>query len=907
MLVVVAAILLLLLVFYLQQHKKKEGLFGLGGPDFLEPPPGNVGVGPISIQNPVQPLQPVVSVVATNPPATPAPTLPRLSQTAINERTSLNNYAVISNDASSFSATLPPLSNSTWQDKFNRKTFSFESDKTYAGNTNVYKETGTTKVSECVRLCSNDPNCKILVADRNKDDRIANCSFRTKTGGTVMDAGADNGIWTKTSTPSVQKAYSTLDGYDILGRDLTEHNVNTSECATLCDTMEACKSFVTSTVEANKCFLKTEGAHSVNVEVGPNYQKILYTKEQLGWCPNNDEIPRYDPSGSNCNKSTVKFPNGDFDSFDLGNSFAENESACESLCKKTKKRDLQCKAYTYSSAEKKCNLKHNYLVLKKNAGDLNKNSALLSPYGICEDGALKLDASGTNCNLEWKKIKGVYSTDPNLYNTTDPKIRNTSETECKRICKSTPGCKGFDFGEITDTTSSISGGSGQLGSSVSTSTTTNACTLRSAIGKLTRDTTDKKSVYLLDPYGMCEGKTASKSDAIGSNCNDYFDKILGTKYSGNEILEFKSNEKSTVAENEQVCADQCSSTMNCNLYSYDTGTQICSLFTSAKDAVQNQTSIAGTRVRMEKCPNKNEYKTDLEGANCFVPFGKCMVGNLTQAKIDEDGSNCYGKCTVGDRSKYKKDATTAKGCFGPCTVGNVTEWKIDASGSNCYGKCIVGDTTLYKQDGSSNSNRGCYGKCTVGDINEWKMDSNGSNCFGVCTNPTPFQTYKFDSFQTHCWGACDRDATYWKLDASGEKGCYGPCDFGDTTLWKDDASGSNCYGKCTLGDRTKYKLDTVGSGCFGLCPEGSPYTYKRGITDRCTSRLRPTDRPEGVFTDTANDYCLNSPEDILTCENIVDAVESTEAEPENNPIDSFTSYLRRYFLERNILGNRNSS
>ena len=907
MLVVVAAILLLLLVFYLQQHKKKEGFFGLGGPPFLEPPPGHVGVGPISIQNPVQPLQPVVSVVATNPPATPAPTLPRLSQTAINERTSLNNYAVISNDASSFSATLPPLSNSTWQDKFNRKTFSFESDKTYAGNTNVYKETGTTKVSECVRLCSNDPNCKILVADRNRDDRNANCSFRSKTGGTVMDAGADNGIWTKTSTPSTQKTYSTLDGYDIPGSYLTEHNVNKSECATLCDTMDACKSFVTSTVENNKCWLKTEGAHSVNVEVTPNYQRILYTKEQLGWCPNNDEIPKYDATGSNCNKSTAKFPNGDFDSFDLGSSFAENESACESLCKKTKKRDLQCKAYTYSSAEKKCNLKHNYLVLKKNAGDLNKNSALLSPYGICEDGALKLDASGTNCNLEWKKIKGVYSTDPNLYNTTDPQIRNTSETECKRICKSTPGCKGFDFGEITDTTSSISGGSGQLGSSVSTSTTTNACILRSAIGKLTRDTTDKKSVYLLDPYGMCEGKTASKSDAIGSNCNDYFDKILGTKYSGNEILEFKSNEKSTVAENEQVCADQCSSTMNCNLYSYDTGTQICSLFTSAKDAVQNQTSIAGTRVRMEKCPNKNEYKTDVEGANCFVPFGKCMVGNLTQAKIDEDGSNCYGKCTVGDRSKYKKDATTAKGCFGPCTVGNVTEWKIDASGSNCYGKCIVGDTTLYKQDGSSNSNRGCYGKCTVGDINEWKMDSNGSNCFGVCTNPTPFQTYKFDSFQTHCWGACDRDATYWKLDASGEKGCYGPCNFGDTTLWKDDASGSNCYGKCTLGDRTKYKLDTVGSGCFGLCPEGSPYTYKRGITDRCTSRLRPTDRPEGVFTDTANDYCLNSPEDILTCENIVDAVESTEAEPENNPIDSFTSYLRRYFLERNILGNRNSS
>jgi hypothetical protein len=739
-------------------------------------------------------------------------------------------------------------------------------------------------------------------------------------------AGFESAVLTK-GTVDIPKVpgYSLLHRQDLQLTNLAHLKINGTQCEDVCNKIDGCSAFVESYDGAN-CYLKFGVPTNSNLV----YNEGVYTriKHPHGYCADNF-TPKIDAQGSNCNINFTPLVDGaDIAQYDLLSFNSGNTEACKQACKLTQyaPKEWQCKAISFNKNNGMCYLKSGWNKIWKNDDGRHMTSQFASFHGVCENdnNTVKRDATGSNCNttykmlpdtnMDWGNGNEIYSVQGDR-----PEINNTSRAQCSQICKSNPNCQAFVMNNAETT-----------------------CWLRGNAEAGIFNEGDRKT-FIQAPYGFCSDNTTMKLDAAGNNCYDYFDRVTNTTYLGTNYKNFK-------AESLNACESACKGSARCKVAVHRKSDNWCWLKERVLSAWTDSDMTSSVKSNFGKCPDGVTTSADQAQSNCFgtcpspaasgarsgnktaandMCFGKCTVGDITQFKIDASGSNCFGKCTVGDTTKYKEDGTTNRGCFGKCTVGDTTQWKVDAEGSNCFGLCTVGDTTKYKVDASSN--RGCFQKCTVGNTNEWKIDVSGSNCYGPCTNESPYMPWKAGPTDTHCFGPCDNDSSLWKLDASGQKGCYGLCTVGNLTEYKLDDEGSNCFGLCTKGIRTLYKVDATGSNCYGLCPEGSTYTYKRTSSDRCTSATGSpsagspsagspsaagspgTGSPGGTSEDSpaaSNEddtnlpqYCIDSPENRDECPAPEEeAEEEGEQESNRSPLSMFSKYLRRYFLERSIMG-----
>ena len=707
-----------------------------------------------------------------------------------------------------------------------RTQYSFKPGTNYGGN-DLFQTAGP-GIDGCINICSERADCAGFVSNKRNQDINTWCYYKTAMNGNGSSDGGANS-WVKKQEKIEAPAYSYNLNTTYWGDDLNLLYGDWNFCKQKCDETEQCGGFVN--VDGTYCYLKTQLNDGPRGQWGANSVR----KEKFGFCP--DGTPKFAENGWNCN---FKFPDQKeegwiFPGRDVAESsvWVNNADECAYHCKNTKHKNGEvCRAYSYNKNDHQCYLKYGVFTAYK---DPNWTSAQGSHSGVCEnDPAVpKLDAEGSNC--KW------VLTDDNVFNDytiNGPNVHDggvdfqgndftSNKNECLRRCKSTPECKAINLNNAGT-----------------------KCYMKTRVDSITRQGNSK--AYLIAPKGKCEGTNIPKFDDNGSNCQDRMNEVLGSNLGGMDIYH-------TTADKEE-CKKLCLIRSDCKSYSWDKN-NTCYLKNGVPAASFNSNFDSGVRTNYGVCPDNKTMKMDDKGTNCF---GKCPTGDdITQVYKTKEGDTCYGVCP-NDSTKFKtnKDGTE---CFGKCTVGDKTLWKIDEVGSNCFGKC-ENDDTLWKMDASGSKCHGtcendstvfkmdasgtnCYGRCPAPNSSKWKTDPSGSECFGYCANNPDI--LKIDEVGSNCFGKCENDETKWKMDESGSK-CFGKCTVGNTSIWKIDEEGSNCFGKCTKGpDREIYKIDAAGSNCWGSCPEDIG-GYKLSERDMCYGEC-PKDI--GGFKQTPDDTC----------------------------------------------------
>ena len=158
------------------------------------------------------------------------------------------------------------------------------------------------------------------------------------------------------------------------------------ECESECRKNDKCVAY---TLDENKtCSLKdkiTEIKFNASLQSG--------IKSPYGVCNyGNSNLPKVDPSGSNCSSTVYQREGIDYPGNDINtHKDVDPEGVCGFYCTLNEK----CKGYTYNSETKECSLKSKMVNAKV---DKNMSSTITQNFGFCADGAtLKGNALDGNC------------------------------------------------------------------------------------------------------------------------------------------------------------------------------------------------------------------------------------------------------------------------------------------------------------------------------------------------------------------------------------------------------------------------------------------------------------------------------------------------------------------------------